>query len=73
MTARSLGTMPPAQLWTVAEAHGYRGLSARYLRRLIAERRCAFFRVGGKVLLDPRDLDAMIDGGRVEPINGTSR
>jgi excisionase family DNA binding protein len=39
----------------------------RYARRLVAERRIAFHRVGRRVLLDLNDLDAYAEAGRVEP------
>jgi excisionase family DNA binding protein len=41
--------------------------SVRYARRLVAERRIAFHRVGRRVLLDLNDLDAYAEAGRVEP------
>jgi excisionase family DNA binding protein len=42
------------------------GTSVRFLRRLIAERRIAFVRVGRHVRIDPADLEAFIAAGRVE-------
>jgi len=47
--------------------------SERYLRRLIAERRIPFHRVGGRVLVDLDDLDAYDEAGRVEPVRGRLR
>jgi len=41
--------------------------SERYLRRLVAERRVPFHKVGNRVLLDLDDLDALAEQGRVEP------
>lgn len=43
-------------------------MSARYVRRLIAERRIVFYRLGRAVRIDPVDLTAYITAGRVEPI-----
>ena len=43
-------------------------MSTRYVRRLIAERRIPFYRLGRSVRIDPVDLAAHISSGRVEPI-----
>jgi excisionase family DNA binding protein len=54
------------KLLTVEEAAGRLGTSVRFLRRLIAERRIAFVRVGRHVRIDAADLEAFIAAGRVE-------
>jgi excisionase family DNA binding protein len=54
------------RLLTVEEAAERLGTSVRFLRRLIAERRIAFVRVGRHVRIDPADLEAFIVAGRVE-------
>jgi excisionase family DNA binding protein len=54
------------KLLTVEEAAERLGTSVRFLRRLIAERRIAFVRVGRHVRVDPADLEAFIASGRVE-------
>ena len=54
------------KLLTVEEAAERLGTSVRFLRRLIAERRIAFVRVGRHVRIDPADLEAFISAGRVE-------
>lgn len=41
--------------------------TARFVRRLVAERRVAFFKLGGKILLDTEDIDALVEAGRVDP------
>ena len=51
---------------TVAEAAEYMNTSVRFVRRLIAERRIPFHKVGRHVRLKLRDVDAFIDAGRVE-------
>ena len=38
----------------------------RFVRRLVAERRVTFHKVGRYVCFRKRDLDAFIDEGRVE-------
>ena len=53
---------------TVAEAAEYLNTSARFVRRLIAERRIAFHHVGRHVRLDRVDLDEFVQAGRVEPV-----
>jgi excisionase family DNA binding protein len=41
-------------------------LTERWIRRLIAERRIAYHKAGGRVLLDQDDIDQFSEGGRVE-------
>jgi excisionase family DNA binding protein len=53
---------------TVAEAAEHLNTSVRFVRRLIAERRIAFHRVGRHVRIAVADLDAFVAAGRVEPI-----
>jgi excisionase family DNA binding protein len=54
------------RLLTVEEAADRLGTSARFVRRLIAERRIAYVKVGRHVRLDPTDVEAFIAAGRVE-------
>ena len=42
------------------------GTSVRFVRRLIAERRIAYVKVGRHVRLDPTDVEAFIAASRVE-------
>jgi excisionase family DNA binding protein len=42
-------------------------LTERWLRRLVAERRVPFHKVGGRLLFDLDDLDKWAEAGRVEP------
>jgi excisionase family DNA binding protein len=60
------------ELFTVEEAADRISMSARYVRRLIAERRIVFYRLGRSVRIDPADLTALIESGRVEPITTAS-
>lgn len=53
---------------TVPQAAEYLNTSERFIRRLIAERRVAFHRVGRHVRFTAADLDAFVESGRVEPI-----
>jgi excisionase family DNA binding protein len=56
------------RLLTVEEAAGRLGTSARFVRRLVFERRIAFVKVGRHVRIAPADLDAYITAGRVDPL-----
>lgn len=40
----------------------------RWLRRLVSERRLPFYKVGGRVLIDLRELDALAEAGRVDSV-----
>jgi excisionase family DNA binding protein len=54
------------RLLTVDEAAERLGTSARFIRRLIAERRIAYTKLGRHVRIATRDLDAYVASGRVE-------
>ena len=54
------------RLLTVDEAADRLGTSVRFVRRLVAERRIAYVKVGRHVRLDPTDVKAFIATGRVE-------
>lgn len=45
----------------------YPALGERYFRRLIADRRIPYAKVGAKVLLAVDDIEELIENGRVEP------
>jgi excisionase family DNA binding protein len=53
---------------TVAEAAAFLNTSVRLVRRLVAERRVAFHRVGRHVRLAASDVEAFVRAGRVEPV-----
>jgi excisionase family DNA binding protein len=55
------------RLLTVEEAAERLGTSARFVRRLIAERRIAYTKLGRHVRIAARDLDAFVASGRIEP------
>lgn len=59
-------------LLTVEQAADRINMSARYVRRLIAERRIVFYRLGRSVRIDPVDVTALIASGRVERITSAS-
>ncbi|EYT89695.1 hypothetical protein ThrDRAFT_04682 [Frankia casuarinae] len=64
-------TSPPAPLGdilTVEQAAARMNMSVRYVRRLVAERRIAFHRIGRSIRLTSADVDAHIAAGRVESL-----
>jgi excisionase family DNA binding protein len=54
------------RLLTVEQAAERLGTSMRFVRRLVAERRIAYVKVGRHVRLDPADVEAFIAASRVE-------
>jgi excisionase family DNA binding protein len=58
---------------TVAETAEYLNTSERFVRRLVAERRIAFHRVGRHLRFAVTDLDAWLVACRVEPLARTRR
>jgi excisionase family DNA binding protein len=61
------------KLLTVGQAAERLGTSVRFPRRLIAERRITFVRVGRHVRIPATAIDQMIDAGTVEPIDRRRR
>jgi excisionase family DNA binding protein len=53
-------------LLTVDQAAERLGTSVRFVRRLIAERRIAYVKLGRHVRIAAKDLEAFIIAGRVE-------
>ncbi|GAA5176924.1 hypothetical protein GCM10023322_00290 [Rugosimonospora acidiphila] len=56
------------EVLTIEQAAARIKMSERYVRRLVAERRIPFHKLGRSVRLKASDLAAHIDAGRVEPI-----
>lgn len=65
--------VPCRELLSVPQAAERLGTPERFVRRLIAERRVRFYRVGKYIRFDSRDLDAFIGAGLVEPCDGSRR
>jgi len=61
------------QYLTVVETAEYLNTSERFVRRLVAERRIAFHRVGRHLRFAVADLDSWLAGCRVEPIQRVRR
>jgi excisionase family DNA binding protein len=57
----------PVQLYTVEQAAEHLNTTERFIRRLIAERRIAFTRLGRHVRIQADVLDDFVNAGRVEP------
>ncbi len=60
------------ELLTIEAAAERISMSTRYVRRLVAERRIVFYRLGRSVRIDPRDLIEHITAGKVTPITETT-
>jgi len=60
--------MTTTKYLTVQEAADYLNTSVRFIRRIIAERRIAFHKVGRHVRLSVADLDVFVAAGRVASI-----
>ena len=57
---------------TVVEAAEYLNTSVRFVRRLIAERRITFHKVGAHVRIAFADVEAFVQAGRVEAVSASS-
>lgn len=55
-------------LLTIDQAAERLNTTPRFIRRLIAERRIAFVRLGRHVRVAAADLDAFVKAGRIEPM-----
>lgn len=51
-------------LLDIAELATHLGTSQRHIRRLIAEKRIPYLKVGGRVRFDPAEIAAWLDRGR---------
>jgi excisionase family DNA binding protein len=61
------------KLLTVDQAAERLGTSVRFPRRLIAERRITFVRIGRHVRIPERAVDELIAAGTVDPIDRRRR
>jgi excisionase family DNA binding protein len=57
--------LPRDELLTVAQAGEYLGTGERFIRRLVAERRISYVKIGKFVRLQRSALDAFIEAGRI--------
>jgi excisionase family DNA binding protein len=68
----STSTAPHRKPLNVEEAAEYLGVKPRFVRRLVDERRIAFFKVGRFVRLDPDVLDQFLQDS-VVPVDEWKR
>jgi excisionase family DNA binding protein len=61
----------PDRLLTVEATAERMSTSVRFVRRLIAERRIGFVKLGRHVRIAESDIAAFIDAGRVDPLSVT--
>jgi excisionase family DNA binding protein len=67
MTRPSTTSRHPDRLLDVDEVADSLGVTNRFVRRLVAERRIPFVKVGKFVRFDPVEISQWIDRQRVEP------
>ncbi|MFD9740639.1 excisionase family DNA-binding protein [Umezawaea sp. NPDC059074] len=58
--------------FSVDEAADYLSTTVRFIRRLVADRRVTFYKVGKYVRFKRVDLDAFVQAGRVDAITPDS-
>jgi excisionase family DNA binding protein len=73
MTRSSAISKHPDPLLDVDEVADSLGVTNRFVRRLVAERRIPFVKVGKFVRFDPAEISQWIDRRRVEPRRGGAR
>lgn len=56
----------PSQLLTIGEAAERLNVSVRFIRRLVAERRLPYVKIGKYIRFDTSDLDTWINDRRIE-------
>lgn len=61
-------TQTSSQLLDVAQAAERLGVTQRFIRRLVFERRLAYIKVGKYVRFEAADLEAWLNAHRVEPV-----
>jgi excisionase family DNA binding protein len=69
VTTRKTSAMRAEQLLTVEAAAERLDTTVRFIRRLIAERRIEFVRVGRHVRITESALADFIEAGKVPPLN----
>jgi excisionase family DNA binding protein len=59
------------EVLTIEQAAARIQMSERYVRRLVAERRIPFHKLGRSVRIKAVDLAAHVESGRVEPLTAS--
>ena len=57
---------PRSRYLSIVEAADYLNVGVRFMRRLVADRRIRYFKVGKFLRFDPSDLDAFAIAGEVQ-------
>ena len=57
---------PRSRYLSIVEAADYLNVGVRFMRRLVADRRIRYFKVGKFLRFDPSDLDAFAITGEVQ-------
>lgn len=66
-TVTTLTAAAPTDLATISQlAELYPGLGRRMVQRIADERRCAVFRIGGRVFISGNEFAAYLASGRIE-------
>lgn len=71
-STKPAGTPDIGELLTIEQAAQRINMSARFVRRLVDERRIAVHRFGRAVRINPADLFEFVNASRVEPITRAS-
>jgi len=71
--AKTSGPAPGPRFLEVEGLAGWLGIEVVFVRRLVAERRIPFVKIGRLVRFDPEEIAAWIDGRRVPSEGRTSR
>jgi excisionase family DNA binding protein len=61
-----------SDLLDVKGAGAYLGVPESFVRRLVLEKRVRYYKLGKYLRFKPSDLDAMVESGRVEPVQERS-
>ena len=57
-----------SDLLDVKGASGYLGVPESFVRRVVLEKRVRYYKLGKYLRFRPADLDALVERGRVEPV-----
>lgn len=63
-------TQDTSRYLRLPQAAAYLGQTERFMRRLVSERRVAFYHIGRFVSFKVTDLEAFAESGRVDAITG---
>ena len=62
--------MNPSDKISVQSAAAESGMSVAWWRKEIRLKRVAYYKLGGRILISRRDIQAMLNAERVEPAHG---